>query len=65
MKDVKIDLLLEGVVLDLVNEIDYDIYKDLDPDLAEDPQYSKERLKMLVSVLRLSLSQKNLLNTSS
>lgn len=46
---------LEEIIMDLVSEIDYDIYKSLDPDTAEDPDEARETMGRLVQILREGL----------
>lgn len=42
----------EDLVLDLINEADYDLYKSLDPETAEVPDEAEERLKRLTNILK-------------
>jgi hypothetical protein len=39
---------IKEMILDIVNQLDYDIGKSLDPDFAEDPEYAVEELDNLI-----------------
>lgn len=41
---------LKALVLDLVSELDYDLYKSLRPELAEDPEEAKILLETLIDI---------------
>jgi len=47
---------LEEIIMDLVNELDYDIAKSLDPDTAEDPDEARGTMSRLVQILRNGLN---------
>jgi hypothetical protein len=43
---------IEEMILDLINEIDYDIAKDYDVETAEEPEYVKENMDKLVKIVK-------------
>jgi hypothetical protein len=47
----------EEIVLDIINEADYDLYKSLMPETAEDPEEAEERLKRLTTILKDGILQ--------
>lgn len=47
----------EDLVLDIINEADYDLYKSLDPETAEVPDEAEERLKRLTNILKNGILQ--------
>ena len=38
------------MVLDIIAEVDYDIWKGFDPKLSEDPEYAEEALNRLIDM---------------
>ncbi len=42
---------IKELILLIVNEVDYDIYKSLDPEYAEEPEYAKEEMKRIIKTV--------------
>ena len=53
MKEDQIKLM----ILDLIGRIDYDIAKEYDPELAEEPEYVEEKLNNLVKIVKKYLKK--------
>ena len=43
---------IQVMLMDVINHLDYDIYKSFLPELAEDPEGSKRIMEELISVVR-------------
>lgn len=50
---------IRTMLRDLVNELDYDLAKSLDPKLAEDPEMAKEEMAKLEKIVRKHLEKDN------
>jgi hypothetical protein len=48
---------LREIVMDLMKEADYDLYKSLVPETAEDPEAAEERVNDLKEILRKHLTK--------
>jgi hypothetical protein len=42
--------IIQEMILALIQEIDYDHYKFLIPELSEDPEAAEEKMKKLISI---------------
>jgi len=47
---------IRDMVMKLVNELDYDIWKELQPDLAEDPEAAECLVRRMVGIARRHMS---------
>lgn len=43
---------IEKMLLQVINELDYDLYKFFDPELSEDPEESEELMERLVEIVK-------------
>jgi hypothetical protein len=50
---------IKEMILDIVNQLDYDIGKSLDPDFAEDPEYAVEKLDELITCAQTHIKRAN------
>lgn len=48
---------LWAMILDLVEELDYDLYKALLPELAEDPEFLETQKERLILIARKHLTK--------
>jgi len=48
---------IRDMILSLVNELDYDLAKTLDPKCAEDPDESRQTMLRLIAIVRKHLAK--------
>lgn len=60
-----LELDLERIVLDLVCELDYNFYKDLNPETYEDEEVARNKIRTLTEMLRKRLEDLKLIPSRS
>jgi hypothetical protein len=48
---------IKAMIMALMEEADYDLAKSLDPEMAEEPEYAKEKLKRLIDIAQQHLTK--------
>lgn len=60
-EDKLLDLNLESIILDLVSELDYDFYRDVNLDTCENEELAKIKIETLKEILRRNLEDLKLI----
>lgn len=50
------DPQIKAMILDLVQHLDYDLSKELNPSLAEEPEFAEDLMSSLVDIAQAHLS---------
>jgi hypothetical protein len=60
-EDKLLELNLESIILDLVYELDYDFYTDVNLGTCEDEELARNKIKALTEILRRNLEDLKLI----
>ena len=47
---------IKEMILDIINTVDYDIYKSMLPELSEDPDHAVQKMETLIDIVEKYLS---------